>query len=203
MTVNLAFTGTATPTSDYTRSGTSIVIPAGSTTGSITLTAVQDAIYEYPYETIIVDIATVVNGTESGTQQVTAIITDDDPVPAGGYATRETFDSYTNGTLLSAISGWWTVGSYAVVSGGGVNGSPGIGTDGGQSHILNWQSQPFQWSTLPVSTKVAIGMDFQSSPAGTFDDDRVAWTVDAASDTTSANQCGLQIDTVSDGGNVV
>src|SRR5439155_24480616 len=36
VTVNLAFSGTATLTSDYTRSGTSIVIPPGSTTGSIT-----------------------------------------------------------------------------------------------------------------------------------------------------------------------
>src|SRR5207247_4758548 len=45
--------------------------------GSITLTAVQDAIDEVD-ETIIVDISTVTNGIESGTQQVTAIITDDD-----------------------------------------------------------------------------------------------------------------------------
>src|SRR5205807_8535603 len=44
VTVNLAFSGTATLTNDYTASGTSIVIPPGSTSGSITLTAVQDAI---------------------------------------------------------------------------------------------------------------------------------------------------------------
>ncbi|MCX6872497.1 MAG: alkaline phosphatase family protein [Verrucomicrobia bacterium] len=82
VTVNLTFTGTATLTSDYTRSGTSIVIAAGSRSGSITLTAVQDAVYENPAETIVVDISTVVNGTESGTQQVTATIADDDPAPA-------------------------------------------------------------------------------------------------------------------------
>src|SRR5207253_3602918 len=63
--------------SDYTRSGTSIVIPAGSSSGSITLTAVQDALDETD-ETIVVDISSVTNGTESGTQQVTAIIADDD-----------------------------------------------------------------------------------------------------------------------------
>src|SRR5207249_1037568 len=77
VTVNLAFSGTATLTSDYTRSGTSIVIAPGSTTGSITLTAVQDALDELD-ETIIVDISTVTNGTELGTQQVTATISDDD-----------------------------------------------------------------------------------------------------------------------------
>src|SRR5439155_363588 len=77
VTVNLAFSGTATLTTDYTRSATSIVIPPGSTNGSITLTAVQDSLDEAD-ETIIVDISSVTNGTESGTQQVTAIITDDD-----------------------------------------------------------------------------------------------------------------------------
>ena len=81
VTVNLAYSGTATLTDDYTRSGTSIVIPAGSTTGTVTLTAVQDLIYENPDETIMVDIDTVTNGTESGSQQVTAAIANDDPVP--------------------------------------------------------------------------------------------------------------------------
>jgi len=53
------------------------VIPPGSTNGTITLTAVQDALDEVD-ETIIVDISSVTNGTESGTQQVTAVILDDD-----------------------------------------------------------------------------------------------------------------------------
>src|SRR5207244_3186982 len=77
VTVNLSFSGTATLGSDYTHSASSILIPAGSTNGSITLTAVQDALDETD-ETIIVDISSVTNGAESGTQQVTATITDDD-----------------------------------------------------------------------------------------------------------------------------
>ncbi|MEI6787462.1 MAG: M12 family metallo-peptidase [bacterium] len=77
VTVNLAFSGTATLASDYTRSGTSITIPAGSISSSITLTAAQDVLDE-ANETVVVDIDTVVNGTESGTQRVTATITDDD-----------------------------------------------------------------------------------------------------------------------------
>src|SRR5205823_9421831 len=77
VTVNLAFSGTATLTTDYTTSATSIVIPPGSTTGSITLTAVQDSLDEVD-ETILVDISTVTNAVEAGTQQVTATITDDD-----------------------------------------------------------------------------------------------------------------------------
>ncbi len=194
VTVNLAFTGNATLTSDYTRSGTSISIPAGSTTGTIALTAVQDTVYESSNETIVVDIGTVDNATESGTQTVTATIIDDDLPPGGVTTAYEPFETYASGTLLSAVSGWWTQGTYTVISGGGVNGSKGIGTDGG-SQILNWQGQPFQWSTLAAGTKVAMSMDFQTSATGNkFDDDRVGWTVDAASNITSPNQFALQLD---------
>jgi hypothetical protein len=59
------------------------LIPAGATSGSITISAVDDALDE-PDETLIVDIAGVTNGVESGTQSVTLLIADDDEpaVPA-------------------------------------------------------------------------------------------------------------------------
>jgi len=79
VTVNLVFSGTA-GTNDYMRSATNIVITAGITNGLVVLTAVQDAVYE-GNETIVVDIDSVVNGTESGVQQATATIVDDDPKP--------------------------------------------------------------------------------------------------------------------------
>jgi len=78
VTVNLAFTGTATLASDYTRSSNSIFIPVGQTSGTITLNAVQDAVSD-PSETIIVDIDTVTNGTESGAQRVTVTISEPAP----------------------------------------------------------------------------------------------------------------------------
>jgi hypothetical protein len=77
VTVDLGFSGTATLADDYTRSGTQIVIPAGSLTGTITVTAVQDSLDEAD-ETVIVDITTVTNGAASGTQQQTITIMDDD-----------------------------------------------------------------------------------------------------------------------------
>ena len=109
VTVNLAFSGSATLTDDYTRSGTSITIPAGQTTGSITLTAVQDTLYE-GNETIVVDISTVSGGTETGTQQVTATITDDDPAPGvrlslTGSPLAEAAGQATVTATLSAVSG--------------------------------------------------------------------------------------------------
>lgn len=120
-------------------------------------------------------------------------------------AVVETFDGFAGGTLLSSIGGggvWWTGGSHAVVAGGGVAGSNGIGPETSSSFILNWQGQPFQWSALASNDTVAIGLDFQSSPAGTFDDDRVGWTTNAASNASSASQLCLQIDNAADGGMV-
>ncbi|MBC7820459.1 MAG: matrixin family metalloprotease, partial [Planctomycetaceae bacterium] len=118
VTVDLIFDGTATNGSDYTRSGTQIVITAGNLTGTVTLTAVQDVLDESS-ETIVVDISDVTNGTESDTQQVTARITDDDlprgaglqlldinGVPGGflegGSFPRELVD--VNGTLFFAAT---------------------------------------------------------------------------------------------------
>lgn len=80
VTVNLGFSGSATNGTDYVPSANSIIINPGATTGSITLTGVNDTLDE-PNETIIVDILSVTNGTESGTQQVTATIIDDDNPP--------------------------------------------------------------------------------------------------------------------------
>ncbi|HEX8203359.1 MAG TPA: Calx-beta domain-containing protein, partial [Isosphaeraceae bacterium] len=77
VTVDLGFTGTATPGSDYAPSATSIVIPAGSLSASITLTAIDDNVDE-PDETFVVDIVGVTNGVESGTQQVAGLLIDND-----------------------------------------------------------------------------------------------------------------------------
>lgn len=81
VTVILAFSGTAANGIDFSPSSSSIVIPAGSTSGSITLNGIDDSLDELD-ESIVVDIDNVTNGTESGgMQQVTATITDDDALP--------------------------------------------------------------------------------------------------------------------------
>ncbi len=76
-TVNLTFSGNATGGgADYT-AASSITIGAGNSKDSISITGNNDNDVE-GNETVIVDIDTVINGTEAGTQQVTAIISDDD-----------------------------------------------------------------------------------------------------------------------------
>ncbi len=77
--VNLGFSGSANNLTDYVRSGTSITIPASSLSGSITITAQDDAFSEGS-ESVITDITSVSGGgTENGVQQVTVNITDDEP----------------------------------------------------------------------------------------------------------------------------
>lgn len=75
--VALSFSGTATKEADYSSSADSIVIAAGQTSGSVTVTAINDATVESS-ETIIVDVLSIDHADENGTQQVTITIVDDD-----------------------------------------------------------------------------------------------------------------------------
>ena len=65
VTVNLAYTGTAIGGgTDYSVPGSSITIPAGSTTGTLVITAIDDNLVE-PAETVIVDISSVTKDRKS------------------------------------------------------------------------------------------------------------------------------------------
>jgi hypothetical protein len=77
--VTLGFTGTATKDTDYSVSSSTITITQGNLTGTATLTGTTDGDLE-PHESIIVDITDVsgANASESGTQQKTVVIVDDD-----------------------------------------------------------------------------------------------------------------------------
>ena len=77
VTVTLSFSGSASFPGDYSRSNTQIVIPAGSLTGSVTLTAVSDTDVE-PTETITVGISSVSGGLEFAPGTVSTQILDDD-----------------------------------------------------------------------------------------------------------------------------
>ncbi|MFN0054119.1 MAG: Calx-beta domain-containing protein, partial [Planctomycetales bacterium] len=108
-TITLAFSGTAIAGTDYYASATQIVIPAGSLTGTATLTASQDPLFE-GNETAIVDIASVTNAVEDGVQQVTVTIVDDDAAPTvtlgiNPIQVAETGGQSTVTATLSAISG--------------------------------------------------------------------------------------------------
>ncbi|MFH1918493.1 MAG: FG-GAP-like repeat-containing protein, partial [Planctomycetota bacterium] len=86
VTVWLSFygTGNATLDTDFVVSAQSIVVPAGSLSGSITVTALDDSLYEGSVtgggESIIVGPSAVANGTISGSG-AGLHISDDDPPP--------------------------------------------------------------------------------------------------------------------------
>ncbi|MEB2785090.1 MBG domain-containing protein [Algoriphagus persicinus] len=109
VTINLSFSGTASNTTDYTRSGSSIVIPVGELTGTIVINNVNDDIYEGD-ETVIVDISSVTNGLENGTQQVTYTIVEEDAVPtvtisASPISISEAAETSRITVTLSAVAG--------------------------------------------------------------------------------------------------
>lgn len=89
--VTLGFSGTAILDTDYSASATTITIPAGQLTGAITLTGINDDLFEDP-ETVVVDIVSATGANEYGQQRVSAVINDSlantisvrpDPLAAG------------------------------------------------------------------------------------------------------------------------
>ncbi|NOU61880.1 choice-of-anchor L domain-containing protein [Marinifilum caeruleilacunae] len=74
VTVNLSYTGGSG--SDYS-SASQIVIPAGSTSASTNFTAIDNSINDGDIN-VVVDITSVINGSEDGVQEETITIVDDD-----------------------------------------------------------------------------------------------------------------------------
>jgi len=105
VTVAISASGTATGGgTDYTLSSSTITIPAGQTTGTTTVTAIQDVLVE-GNETVVLDITGVTNGTENGTQQQTITIIDDDSnnPPTIGNQTFSIQEKSPNGTEVGTI----------------------------------------------------------------------------------------------------
>ena len=75
--IDLGFSGSAVLGTDFAVSTTRIVVPAGSLTGNVTITALQDTIDE-PDETVVIEFIDVRNAKPLGQQQVTVTIQDDD-----------------------------------------------------------------------------------------------------------------------------
>jgi hypothetical protein len=74
VTITLLTSGTATDVTDFTLPLT-IIIPAGNLSALVTLSSVFDLVKEGD-ETVVIDINTVINGTESGAQRQVVTIKD-------------------------------------------------------------------------------------------------------------------------------
>ncbi|MCJ8272337.1 MAG: tandem-95 repeat protein, partial [Psychrosphaera sp.] len=102
--VNLDYTGTATNGTDYAGTLTSITILAGQTTGSATLSATQDTLFE-PNESIIVNVSSVTGGRgiELNQQQQTLTIIDDDTISVSLSASASELTEAGGSRTLTAI----------------------------------------------------------------------------------------------------
>lgn len=78
VTVSLSFAGNAIHGMDYSLSAESLSIPKGSTSSTVTLTAINDSDIEGE-ESVQVTIGELINAVESGTQQINLTINDELP----------------------------------------------------------------------------------------------------------------------------
>ena len=102
----------------------------------------------------------------------------------------ESFNAYTPGSTIGTYAGWYDGGAGPVVTGGnGVASSTGLAA---AANVFNWTAHPFNWNAADF-LGANFQMDYQTSGSGTFDDDRLGWTI-ASNSTNSTNQFGVQLD---------
>ncbi|SMO38346.1 Por secretion system C-terminal sorting domain-containing protein [Gracilimonas mengyeensis] len=144
----LSFSGTATGLSDYNLTGTQINISSG-TTGTLAIPAIGDDVLEGD-ETAIFGITSVKNGSESGTQEVTLTITDDDDatVTIADASGNEDDGSITlTATLDNAVKGGFSVD----VSTGGGTATAGIDYTPVTSETLTFTGTAGETKTFTVT----------------------------------------------------
>ena len=147
-TITLSLSGTATQSTDYSLANGSIVISAGQTTGTDTITVVNDSIVEAS-QTIIVDIS--VSGStagESETQQVTVTITDDDSaaVIIEDVNVNEGSNAGLTLTLNNEVEGGFTIDATAYPINGSGTATGGTSDSGNTDFIEKTESITFSGS---------------------------------------------------------
>jgi hypothetical protein len=103
VTVPFTVGGTATSPADYTISASPLTIPAGSTTGSVTVTVVADAVAE-PDETVIVTLGTPTNATLGATPVHTLTITGQTPTVSLTAAAQTVGEGVGTATITAQLS---------------------------------------------------------------------------------------------------
>lgn len=187
--VNLEFSGTATGAGvDYAVAGAAIMIPRGSTSGSVSLTTVQDTLDEDD-ETIVVDIG-IITGGATGTGRATISLNDDDDPPRvrlsvdsasigenGGEATVTATLATASGRDVSVdvvASGTATQdsdfalsSSQIVILAGATSGTTTV------TAIDDVVDEPDETITLEIGTVIGAVEDGQQSLTVTIEDDEV------------------------------
>jgi len=116
-TVSLGVSGTGITAGDYILSNSTITIPAGASTGTVTFTVVDDAIFE-PTETAILTISNPSPGMVLGatTTQTITILDNDNTVPTIVINTATTSDYIDGGVMVSPTSPYTLSGVIADIT---------------------------------------------------------------------------------------
>lgn len=105
----------------------------------------------------------------------------------------ETFDAFALDQRVGTNPGWYdnAAGPFVRAS-NGVGGSRGLDAS---ATIFTWSAHPFNWND-PTFAKVTLQMDFESSSAAEFDDDRVGFVFGRPT-TNSDSIFAVQVDNAS------
>ena len=137
-------------------------------TGSVTVTAVQDTIVE-GNETVVVDITGVTNGTESGTQQATTTITDDDKLTVQFDTASSSDDESVGGELpVLLVTGEVQTGYSVVVSVTRTGGTAGSGDYANTATVTIGAGVYDGTSATAVPTNLTIINDSTAEPDETI-----------------------------------
>ncbi len=169
ITATLSLSGTATAGSDYANLGNSITIPAGTTSGSISVSITDDSRYESS-ENMILTLSQL-SGANAGAALIhTLTITDNDSPPAVSISSGPTINEGTSAAFtvtLSNASDFSTTVNYATSDGTGVAGSHYTTTSGTLTFAVGETSKTISVSTLDNSTPCQTDRTFSvtiSSP---------------------------------------
>jgi hypothetical protein len=131
VTVGLTFVGTAVPGTDYTASATTVTIPPGQLSATVTLTGLDDTRDEDD-ETVGVLIGAVENATPFDPSSVTATVTDDDPPSGGPDALAATEDTPLTVAAPGVLGNDQSIGTpTAAVETGPAHGTLALRAEGG------------------------------------------------------------------------
>jgi len=113
LTVNYTIGGTATNGTDYATIGTSVVIPDGSATGTVTVNPATDATFESD-ETVILTLASGTGYIFGASRSATGTITNDDAAPAGPF---QLISDATTGSQVVENQSYELGTAFAITSG--------------------------------------------------------------------------------------
>lgn len=136
--IQLTTSGSATYGDDYSiADDKKITINAGSTSGSVVLSIVNDSVYEGGDEKIILDMETVSGGNEVGTQNIEITIIDDESEPSVSLSTMTSQISESDSSIVvqAEIDTLSSVNTEIFLSFGGTA-TPGSDFDASNNKII-------------------------------------------------------------------